>query len=305
MPDNTHRTPEPSVPVVTPARIDRAENAAESYSKLEAEILALPEDQIGRVTTDVPQAAAIALGALPNLLKLRQDFHAFTAADSFTKKVDTLQDYAMAAFYAHIRSVPDASDNEVTQLLERGKPVREQLLSIAEGLVAFGLFDATLVASIRGGQGHLDTAKDLVALAALFNANWEQVENKVPFEHSLVDEARHVGAHLLHAIGVTGVGAVRNDKSYDWLSLRARAFRLLVNQYDEIRRAVTFLRWHHGDAQAFAPALHVSARKVSSSQKSSANGASKDELPSSEEPKLANSTRDVPPGMPGENPFMS
>lgn len=72
---------------------------------MEAEILALPEEQIGRVTADVAQAAAIALGALPNLLKLRKDFEAFADADYFIKKLDRLQESAMAAFYAHVRAM--------------------------------------------------------------------------------------------------------------------------------------------------------------------------------------------------------
>lgn len=34
---------------MTPARIDRTENAADSYRRLESEILALPEEKVGRV----------------------------------------------------------------------------------------------------------------------------------------------------------------------------------------------------------------------------------------------------------------
>jgi hypothetical protein len=172
-----------------------------------------------------------------------------------------LQDYALAAFYAHLRSVPDTAEKEIPVLMERGRPIRENLLVMAEALVAFKIFNGDLVASIREGQGNIDTAKDLVALATLFNANWDKVENKVPFGLELVRDAANIGANLLHAIGVKEVGEVRNDTSYDWPSLRARSFRLLMNAYEEARRATAFLRWHHGDAHAFAPSLHVFSRK--------------------------------------------
>lgn len=305
MPSETvTRTIEPSVPSVTPARIDRTANAAEAYSRVEAEILALPAEQIGRVTTDPSQASSIALGALPNLVKLRKDFQAFADADFFIKKLDTLQDYALAAFYAHIRSLPGASEKEVAALLERGKPIRESLLDVAETLVRFGIFDPTLVGNIRAGLGHLDTANDLVALAALFNVNWSQVQDKVPFDLDLVEEAREVGGDLLHAVGVTDVGPVRDDASYDWLSLRARAFRLLVNEYDQLRRAVAFLRWDHGDANAFAPALHVGTHKSRRKKNGSMSDEGEEDLPESEAPRLATGA-DVPPGMPGESPFES
>jgi hypothetical protein len=299
---------------VTPARITRVENAGASYRAVEAEILALPEDKVGRVTTDVAQAAAVALGALPNLLKLRSDFNALADSDRFLQTLDKLQDYAMAAFYAHLRALPSGTDKEVLELLERGKPIREQLLVIAEGLVSFKLFDAALVASIRDGQGNLDTAKDLAALAALFSANWDRVANKVPFGIELVEEAGKLGANLLHAIGITDVGEVRKDTSFDWLSLRARAFRLLVTQYDEVRRAVTFIRWHHGDANAFAPSLHVGARKrrrqSSEDDESVVDGPATDDttLPGSDAPSLAANAETkagggVAAGMPGASPF--
>lgn len=305
MPTETTRTPEPTTPTVTPARFDRAESAAQSFVKVEGEILALPEGQIGRVTADVAQSSAIALGALPNLMRLKPEFSAFADSDYFIKKVDMLQDYAMAAFYAHVRTLPGSTEKEVLQLLERGKPIRENLLKVAEAFVGFGIFDATLVQSIRAGQGNLDTAKDLVALATLFNANWEKVQGKVPFDLTMVEEAGSVGANLLHAIGITEIGDVRNDKTHDWLSLRARAFRLLVNEYEEIRRAVAFLRWHHGDAIAFTPSLHSGIKKTLSGKATSGTQSLEQELPSAEEPTLANSAEDVPPGMPGGSPFES
>jgi hypothetical protein len=208
-------TPEPTLPVITPRRIGRAESAAESYQKLEGRLLALPRDQVGRVTTDVAQAASIALGALPNLRKLRADFEALGHFDSFVQKLDHLEDCALAAFYADIRALPDANEKETQQLLERGKPIRAKLLTIAEGLADFDVLDPTLVRNIRQGQGNLDTAQDLVALATLFNANWPLVGNKVPFELALVREAGHVGSNLLHAIGIDGVGVVKNVRGHD------------------------------------------------------------------------------------------
>jgi hypothetical protein len=302
-------------PTVTPARITRVENAAASYRRVEAQLLALPEDQVGRVTADVAHASAIALGALPNLLKLKDELAQLPNSDRFVGALNNLQDYAMAAFYAHLRAMPGGNDKEVLQLLERGKPIRENLLAIATGLVGFGLFDAALVQNIREGQGNLDTAKDLAALSALFSANWDRVENKVPFGIELVDEAGQIGANLLHAIGITDVGEVRKDTAFDWLSLRARAFRLLVTQYEELRRATAFVRWHHGDATAFAPSLHAGARprrrsrgEADGSDDTADETANNTALLGSEEPSLgantgANGAAAIPAGMPGASPF--
>jgi hypothetical protein len=112
-----------------------------------------------------------------------------------------------------------------------------------------------------------------------------------------------------HGKGVGLVVEVRKDTSYDWLSLRARAFRLLVNEYDQLRRAVTFVRWDHGDANAFAPSLHSGAHKRRSrgaAGSGSGSTGSDPALPGSEEPTLGGGDADVvPPGMPGASPFES
>lgn len=100
-----------------------------------------------------------------------------------------------------------------------------------------------------------------MALAAHFNANWELVENKVPFEREFLFEAAQLGAHLVQAISVDRTRKVKTDGELDWSGIRARAFRLLVSEYDELRSAIGFLRCKQGEASAFAPALHLGARK--------------------------------------------
>jgi hypothetical protein len=147
-----------------------------------------------------------------------------------------------------------------------------------------------------------DVARRFTILA-LFTSNWEQAANKVPFGIELVIEASQLGPKVLRGIGEAEVGEVRKDPSYDWDSLRARGFRLLVNAYEELRRAVTYLRWYEGDANLFAPTLHprIATHQKAPKPVQPANP----ELPSSEE----TSTNTVPPasavapGLKGSAPF--
>lgn len=258
----TERTPEPEAPVVPGPSLPRAENAAASYRKVEAAILALPAEDVGRVTCDVGVAAATALGALPNLLRFRADIEAtFLQSAAILKKLDDLQDYALAAVYADIRAGLVPQKKQAPPLLMRAKPMRDKLIVVAEALVQFGLFDATLVPHVRRGQGHLDLAEDLMALAAHLNASWDVIENKVPFEQKFLLDAAELGAHLVQALSVDRVGNVKAEDELDWSVIRARAFRLLMREYDELRRVIGFLRYAQGDANDFAPALHVNARK--------------------------------------------
>ena len=46
---------------------------------------------------------------------------------------------------------------------------------------------------------------------------------------------------------------------------RQRAFSYLIRTYDEIRRAVLFVRWYEADGDTYAPSLYAKSRKSSRS----------------------------------------
>ncbi len=241
---------------ISPARIERLESAAEAYKSVERDIVDLPETQIGRITTDVTQAASIALGTVSNLERLRPDFEKLADGAEVLRALDALPNVALAAVYANLQVEPKVSDGETQALLEEARPIRGKLLLVAEGLASFGILSDVTVKSIREGLGNLDTAKDLVALSVLFTSNWDRVEGKVPFGPELLERAARLGPQLLTAIGAKEVGVVAENPSFDWTSLRSRAFRVLVNTYEVLRRATSHVRWYDNDAAAFTPSLH-------------------------------------------------
>jgi hypothetical protein len=49
------------------------------------------------------------------------------------------------------------------------------------------------VSAICEGSGHLDTARDVAQLGALYSSSWDQLAGKVLFERALVDEASRLG----------------------------------------------------------------------------------------------------------------
>ena len=71
-----------------------------------------------------------------------------------------------------------------------------------------------------------------------------------------VERASTLGPELLVALGEQKVAAPTPGAR-----LRERAFALLYAAYDECGRAASYLRWHEGDADAFAPSLFARARK--------------------------------------------
>lgn len=229
------------------------EEAAKAYAEVEPILAALAPGDLDQVRTDIPRAVAIAVGAVPHIAKMRDQAAKLPGFD--VTNVDRLGTYALAAWYAHLLSLPAVVGSELGGLLEEAKPLREDMLMSAELLAHKGFFDRNAVKAIRAGQGNLDTANDLVALAALFTAGWSQVENKTPVEPAQVERAAQLGPRILVALGARDQPGTKSADPADPAERRQRAYTAFVRAYDQCRRAVTFLRWNEGDADEIAPSL--------------------------------------------------
>jgi len=235
---------------VAAARPGIPSEAAIAYRDIEPDLLGLSTDRLRTINLDIPRAIAIAIAAIPRLAELRDA--AAELPDYDIGNIDRLGTYALGSWYAHLLALPEVSSSRVNELLEEARPLREDMLLAAELLAHKNYFDRRSVAAIRAGQGNLDTANDLVALAALFSAAWDAVENRTTVEWPEVERASTLGPEILIALGA------RDRPVSDGLSptdLRVRAFTLFINAYEQCRRAANYLRWNQQDADEFAPSL--------------------------------------------------
>ncbi|WP_437727172.1 hypothetical protein [Sorangium sp. So ce861] len=228
--------------------------AAAAFDKALPEIEALSPDRLIAMNLDVPRVVSQVLGVLPGLVALRpavaEHLPTFELA-----RLDRLETYALAAWYAHLLWLSSGdAESAVKPLLAEAAPLRENLLGDAEALARRGLLDAEAVADVRAGQGHIDTANDLVALSALFSASWSEIAGKTAATEEEVKRAGEVGPQLLAALGIREHG--KGPGPTEAADKRARAFALLVHAYDQVRRAVAYLRWDEEDADAIAPSLY-------------------------------------------------
>ncbi|WP_437898709.1 hypothetical protein [Sorangium sp. So ce124] len=244
--------------------------AAKAFDNAFREIEALSADRLITINLDIPRVVSQVLGVLPGLLALRpavaEHLHKHDVA-----LLDRLETYALAAWYAHLLWLSsEGAENALKPLLEEAVPLRENLLSDAEALARRGLLDAETVAEIRAGQGHIDTANDLVALSALFSGSWPEIAGKTAATEEEVRRAGEIGPQLLAALGVREHG--KGPGPTEAADKRARAFSLLVHAYDQTRRAVAYLRWNEGDADTIAPSLYKGrgGRSASSSDTAAA-----------------------------------
>lgn len=227
--------------------------AAKAFIEVEPQLAAMSADDLTPITTDIPRAVAIAVGAVPHIAKLRDDAAKLPGFD--ITNIDRLGVYALAAWYTHLLGMPEATESALAGLLDEGRPLRETMLLAAELMAHLGYFNKKAVEDIRAGQGNLDTANDLVALAALFTSGWALVENKSPVEWAHVERAAILGPQILIALGARNQPGAKVSDGTTPPERRVRAYTLFTRAYDQCRRAVTYLRWDQGDADEIAPSL--------------------------------------------------
>jgi hypothetical protein len=250
-------------PKAAPARPASPETAAGAYERVAAEIDALPAERVGAVNVDVSTAVATVIGASAKLAELRPEIVAQLPAHPINT-IDKLTDYALAALYAHLQTFGRqvAGPDRVRELLAEATPLRQRLLAVADMLASLGMLESAPVAEIRTGSGHLDTANDLIALAALFDNEWARLHDRVPLEQSELERAARLGTELLVTLGVRKVRSGDAPDIKGWADRKNRALRLMLDAYDGARRAVHYLRWQQDDAESYAPSLFARRRRV-------------------------------------------
>ena len=81
-----------------------------------------------------------------------------------------------------------------------------------------------------------------------------KIEHKTAATAEEVHRAGDLGPLLLAALGVREHGTTATPA--EAADRKVRAFTLFTTAYDQVRRAVTYLRWNEGDGDSLAPSLY-------------------------------------------------
>jgi hypothetical protein len=229
----------------------------EAYDRVMEEIRSLPDTDLIAINIDVPSAIATVRGVLGKAAELRAGLARLPDFD--TTRFDKLGDYALALEYAHMQYLAASMPAQpLEQLVTDGTAMRKVLLADASTLAAHGIIDGQRLKEIRGSTGYLDLACDLQTLVAILRGSWDAIAGKIPLTVADLDRAELTGVRLVDAVGAhtqtpAGVTATAD--------IRRRAFALMVNTYDQTRRAASYLRWKEGDVDEILPSLYA-ARMV-------------------------------------------
>jgi hypothetical protein len=267
---------------------------------------AIPTTKLLQINLDPVVAVGIARGSLPRLMKYR---------DQLVKEVpkfdlvnlDKLGVYALGFLQTHTAyGIATLPPEDLARLAEEASTLQGLLFSDASALAKRGLLNSAPLNDLRGPTGYRNVAMDVLGLALLLRNNWDTISSKTCVTLSELDRAEVVGQQLLDAVCLREQSPTKIAQA---TLERQQAYTLFVNAYDQVRRAINFLRWNEGDADTIAPSLYsgraTSRKKATSDIDKPTATPVTPTTPGTAAPTIATTTPEKSPavGLPGANPF--
>lgn len=223
------------------------------FERVKPEMMGLKPEELLAISLDISQAVATVLGVLPEVRGLREQI--VKELPTFdVERFDKVEDYALALSFAHAKflSATQAPDDLEALSAESWK-VRERLLAEVKALVQHGIVGEAQLGQLKGANGYKNVATDLMVLTNVIQSVWPQIQGKILTTSQDLEAALRVATRLLRVVGLREQGPAQVAQATDE---RLRAYTLLMLAYDDVRRAVGYLRSQQGDADDIAPGLH-------------------------------------------------
>ena len=272
-----------------------AEDQRIAYEALLPRIRAVSADSLPPINVDCVGAAQRVLGCLPKIGALVVPDGSPRLAGLERAHLADLGQLARALLWAQrLLESADVPAEPIDELVKQVVAARDQLVADATALAKRKVISTRVLDGLKGGPGFRNQLDDLMNLVAQLGQHEAEVIAHSAIRAGDLDRLRLLGSQLDAALGRRAeLPRVAGEPA----DLRQRAYALLERAYEETRRAVTFVRWYEGDADAVAPSLHA--------QRGPRRSGDAESAPSTEAPAAPAPTREppVPPGHPGGDPF--
>ncbi len=225
-----------------------------AFKRREAAIAAVPDAELMHTNLDVPTAYTTILGASPRLVALRDEI--VRELPSFDPSVvDGLVDDALALSSAHARwTIATQLGASLPETMAEAMKQRDRLYVHAGSFVDAGFFHRANVDEIRSTGSYRGVSFEIISLVQLFSDHWAEIAAKSLLSREEILAASAVADRLTAQVAERDA---RPKATAAATLVRDKAFTLLVRHYDEVRRAVGYLRWNAGDADTLAPSLYA------------------------------------------------
>jgi hypothetical protein len=225
--------------------------AAEAMERIAPDAAAVPLEELAQVNLDLQHATGTILGALPEVMALREQIIKELPAFDI-KWVDRLEDYALALRFAHAAyQTASQAPDDLQPLSEEATAMRERLLADAKSLALRNLVDPRKLES--GAKGIKNIVQDLQMLSQVLQERWPQIQGKTPTTAEDLATASRIGTRITRVVGLREQSPSKQNAVVEQ---RARVFALTMRAYDETRAAIAFVRRREGDTESITPNLY-------------------------------------------------
>lgn len=221
---------------------------------------ALAASELLRVTIDVPAAVNAARAASNRAQTMSADLVMLPGIPA--DLLDRVDESSHALVHAQsLYVVQSPTENDFDTTVRECERLRGALLLDLAALVSRNAVDPATIERIKDGSGFSDLAQDLVDIDVAITAARARLGERLWIT---VDEQAYFRGRA-SALRDANERRERNDSGdRQRIETRLRIYTLFVREYDQLRRAVTFLRWNHGDADTIAPSLFIKSKRVRS-----------------------------------------
>lgn len=170
-------------------------------------------------------------------------------------QVLTLHDLVLALHIAQARYLSASTPpEELPELLAKASRWREIMIADVKTLILRGFLSSDALNDFSGSIGYKNVAFDVSGLAQLYKGNWNVLGGKSGLALTEIEEAASLGLTLAEGVASREPETAEGPSAAE---IRQRIFTLFYNTYDELRRGMTFLRWHEGDVDSLVPSLYA------------------------------------------------
>jgi hypothetical protein len=257
-----------------------------ALEKIRDELDSLTERELLTINLEPLAAIATVRGALSKLQPLRGQI--LSSLPNFEpKNLDQLELYALALMQAHaIFLAAKGRLMDRTELAREAYKLRKQLLSDVTVLKQRGLLPFANLSELKGPNGHLNIACDVMSLANMIRSNWDAISSHYPITIEELDRAEVISDDLTQAVGVRERVP---EALIQATNQRIRAYTLFIKAYAEVRNAVVYIRRPKRDYDRIAPSLYhgrKSTKKAVESFEANPSEATSPELSTNNDPFL-------------------
>lgn len=246
-------------PVLSMIKQESFEEQERRFARLKPLLEAISDEAVKPISLDLSRVSVAGMNLLQKARRPDIKAHLDTLPEALFSKewIQQLEDLSIVVWHIKVRNVVEGAAFSLRaipdEVRQEGLAIRTRMVSLVDYHLRTSAQNIAVIEKIKEGTGHIDLAMDLQMLAELVTTHQAELETDTK-NYRAEDISR--AAELVTIIRT----ALAEDPERFWAQWAGRAFVLLRDIYERVRRAAEFVSKDLKNAPDF-PRLFAAARK--------------------------------------------